>query len=629
MSAIFGIFQRDGSPVDPEKLASLQQSHQRWGPDGSQTWLGTGAAACCGLGQARFFTTPEAHAEHLPLFDPQRGLAFTAAGRVDNRSELMAALPALVAAWPQATLSDGDLMYLAYLHWGADAPQHIYGDWAFAAYHTAEQRLFIARDHLGNTALYYCCDAQTFAFASDRHALPALGLPPGEMDELYLAQVLISWPAYHGERTIFNRLKRLPPAHTLSVNPQQLAARQYWFLEKTPLLRLPNRQAYAEAFLEVFDRAVQAQLRQPAGAGPIASSLSGGLDSGAVTASAAKFLAQTGQTLDAYTSTPLYDTKAYVGQRFGDEWEYAQATAEYAGIRRHQAVDAAEIGVIASIRTMLAIQGEPMHAAGNQYWIIAMLRAAQAAGSRVFLTGQQGNAGISWAGSLFSQPLAYQIRQMGASKWAKEQLKRHLPPALLNAWQKQRAGFEQNCRASAIHPAFARRLDIFELRRQDPSEQLSPNPLALRSFLMPGRSLIGTIYAQMAAEIGLEVRDPTGDARLLAFTFSVPDWVFTDPQTGLERWLIRSAMQGRLPDSIRLNQKRGRQAGDLTLRLRAEAPQVEAALAELAAGPAAAYLDLAYMRQTWQLIQTQDTPAAFDKAIIVLTRGLMATVMPQ
>jgi asparagine synthase (glutamine-hydrolysing) len=83
-------------------------------------------------------------------------------------------------------------------------------------------------------------------------------------------------------------------------------------------------------------------------------------------------------------------------------------------------------------------------------------------------------------------------------------------------------------------------------------------------------------------------------------------------------------MKGRLPDEVRLNRRRGRQAGDLVPRLRASAAEVDNALEELACGPATEYVDVPYMRQVWQMIQTQDTPEVFHKAVTVLTRGVMA-----
>ncbi len=639
MSGIFGIFQRDGTLVEPATLETMRQVMSQWGPDGSNVW----SKDSIGLGQALFFNSSEAYAEQQPCVDPAGDLVLTVASRVDNRSELLATLN--ISDQP-SIVSDGDLIRYAYRHWGEDCVTHIYGDWAFAAWQPTRQQLFLARDHFGMTALYYYLDPRIFAFASSRQALLALNFAPIELDELYLAQVLISWPAYHGERTIHTPIRRLPPAHCLTVTPEKFAVRQYWRLEDTPPLLLRRREDYVAAFREVFDEAVRVRLRLPdrnsaserseSAEKPasstrsgtncrIAVSLSGGLDSSSVTATAARFLRNTDQNLIALTSVPLSDTRHYVGtRRFGDELPFAEATARFTGNVILRPITATNVSPIQAIRQVLQVHNEPSHAACNYYWMLEVRLAARAQGCRVLLNGQIGNASISWAGSVFSQPLAFQLRQLGWRRWSKEWLKRTLPPHLYTTLQRRRMDHKEWYRSSAIRPDFARRLNLLEQRLTDPDERPARTPLEQRRFIMPGRSLNGALHAQLGAAYGIELRDPTADARVLAFTFSVPDHVFIDPETGLDRWLIREAMKGRLPDEVRLNRRRGRQAGDLVPRLRACANEVEVALDELARGPAAAYVDVPYMRQVWQTIQTQDTPEAFHKAITILTRGIMA-----
>ena len=146
----------------------------------------------------------------------------------------------------------------------------------------------------------------------------------------------------------------------------------------------------------------------------------------------------------------------------------------------------------------------------------------------------------------------------------------------------------------------------------------------MRSFLKPGRSIVGSFYAELSLAHGVEMRDPTADARVLAFTFSVPDHIFIDPTSVTDRWLIRETMKGRLPDEVRLNTRRGRQAADLVPRLRASALEVEHTLDEIANGPASEYLNIAHMRDTWLYIQQNNTPDAYNKAVSILTRGIMA-----
>jgi asparagine synthase (glutamine-hydrolysing) len=552
-------------------------------------------------------------------------------------------------ASPMSLIPDGDLILHAYLRWGENAPWHILGDWAFAAFHPAERKLFLARDHFGNTSLYYYSDPRVFAFSSDRAALLALNLTPPVMDELYLAQVLITWDAYHGERTIDQRIKRLPPAHYLTITAEQLEVRQYWRLEDTPYLSLRRREEYVEAFSEVLNEAVRVRLRAPnerrelqqekrgdddcgkVEASPIGVTLSGGLDSSSVTATAFRFLQAEGKGLTAFTSVPLSDTEKYVRNNFGDEFPFAQATAQFAGNVDHVPITGASLTPIDAIRRMLQIDPEPAHAAGNYYWLLELQAAAAMRGCRVLLTGQMGNASISWAGEIHSQPLAVQLRQLGWRKWASDEVrltKRLVKPHVLKGLRAARltphSDLRQWCRHSAIHPDFARRLDLLEMRRQDLEQAQVGTPRDARcSIIKPGRSLAGALWASMGAAHGLEVRDPTADVRVLEFTLSVPDHIFIDPETGMDRWLIREAMKDRLPETVRLNRKKGRQAGDLVPRLRASAMQVESALDELERGPAARYVDVPYMREAWQLIQTQDTPEAYHKSVTVLTRGIM------
>jgi asparagine synthase (glutamine-hydrolysing) len=88
--------------------------------------------------------------------------------------------------------------------------------------------------------------------------------------------------------------------------------------------------------------------------------------------------------------------------------------------------------------------------------------------------------------------------------------------------------------------------------------------------------------------------------------------------------VIRAAMAGRLPDEVRLNRRRGRQAADLVVRLRAEREAVEACLDELASSGAAGVVNLPALRRAWANVLAHDNPAALVDAVNLITRGLMA-----
>ena len=77
---------------------------------------------------------------------------------------------------------------------------------------------------------------------------------------------------------------------------------------------------------------------------------------------------------------------------------------------------------------------------------------------------------------------------------------------------------------SAVHPEFARRLHLRELRLADPEDSLAQNPTNMRlSIIKPGRNFVGALHNERGMANGMEVHDPSSDARVLAFTLSVPE----------------------------------------------------------------------------------------------------------
>ncbi len=620
MSGIFGIFHRDALPADRNILQTMQAKMAHWGTDGSSILL----KGCTGFGQCRLISTPEGQYERLPLWDDVHNLAFTASARLDNRDEL---LQQIRFDQPLSRVSDSEIIYQAYLKWGAECVRKIYGDWSFAIWDPHEHNFFLARDHYGNTSLFYSLTEKVFTFASDSASILALGLQPREMNELYLAQLLIAWPAYYGEQTIFKGLHRLPPAHTLTVSENWSVINNYWKMEDVSPIHLPKRADYIEPFLDLFEKSVDSCLRSPVVNGAslrVGAALSGGLDSSSISIIAANILKRSGGRLQAYTSIPVYSQSAGLYLKmFGDELPYAQSTARQAGNIDLCTIDAAHISPIQSIRHTLQVSNEPVHGAINLFWFQALQEKARQDSLRVLLTGQMGNYGLSWAGDKLSQPLLYQLQNMRFASWVKDQLKKHLPVNILEEVRRRRIPPDWY-KSSSIHPDLAGRLNLMELRLHDPLE--NPRTALQQRFqmILPGRSFVGAFHAQFSAAFGLDVRDPSADVRLLEFTLSVPDQVFIDPETGLNRWLIRAAMKDRLPDDVRLNRKRGQQAADIIPRLRDCAAEVEEALSEIEQGPGRLYVDVTNMRQVWNTIKISETMEAAFKVQSVLTRGIMA-----
>ena len=379
MSGIFGIVGRDAAPPDDGDLGRVQ-------------------AIAASLARPGAILAP---------VSAPADLHFCASARLDARGELVRELGLTPAS--ARSLRDPELLLAAYRRWGENAPAHLTGDWSLAAWHPDQRRLFLARDPIGNGSVYYHLDERSTVFAPTLPSLLSAKRGALALDELYLAQFLVSWNAYHGPGTIYTRVQRLPPAHAVTVTPDRLHLRSYWEPDPQAELRLAGREAYASAFRDVFDEAVQARL--PA-EGQVAATLSGGLDSGSVAVSAARALRAENRRLVALTSVPAADP-ASIGSRIGDELPLARATATAAGNVDLRTVMATRLSPIQAIRLGLEVFGSPVHSAANLFWLLDLHARAAESGADMLLTGQLGNATISWLGDPLSQPLRYQLDRFG------------------------------------------------------------------------------------------------------------------------------------------------------------------------------------------------------------------------
>jgi asparagine synthase (glutamine-hydrolysing) len=634
MNGIFGLFNLDGEPVDANQLALMQEALAYWALDGASQW----SAGEVGMGCLHLASTPEAVGERLPLHDAASGLTLTAGARLDNRTELINHLK-IESNLTRVPVTDSEIILRAYQKWGQDCVHHLDGDWHFAVWDERARSLFLARDHYGNTGLYYYHGPRCFTFASSKKALLALDAVPKVPDLLRVSQVLTSWPG-DGVRTGYENILRLPPAHRMLVTPDRVQTERYWFPENVSELHLKSDDEYVEAFLEAFTQAVSVRLRSYNHVGV---TLSGGLDSGSVMAVAGGLLRERDQSLIAYTSVPLSDPSQYtLKERFGDESHLAGAAARHYGNVEHHLIRAERVSPLEGIERMLWVRDEPGHAAANHYWIVALLEAARQRNVGVLLTGQSGNAIISWPGAgenllptlldgdmtEFWRAFQNACQGAGLSYWRGTRrflLKPLLRPLLYQfqkRWLLSRNSWQEN---SAIRPDFARKIQLSQQMAEAGHNLrlIPPNPLDQRlGIIKPGESIVGSIWLENGTAYGLEVRDPTQDRRVIELCLAIPEDQFQ--RGGVDRWLIRRAMQGYLPDEVRLNTRRGLQGADQGQRVLNNSEEIETAIKVMEQHVLACQiLDLPRMTNVLDSMQNGLTPQNKYDCSTVLLRGIM------
>ena len=613
MSAIFGLCYFDGRPVAPECLSAMRGVMSSWGPDGCTLWRQDNA----GLGKALLSVTPASRYEVMPLHDLENKQVVVAAARLDNRDELCDTFG--IPHPERPTTPDGRLVQLAFKRWGESCPKKFYGDWSFAVWDYGRQRLFLARDQLGNTGLFYYHKPPLFAFASSPKALLALPEVHRQLNEMQLARYLLLFSVEYGAETFWQNVHLLLPGSTAAVTSQFCETKLYWRPEDARAVRLGSDQEYLEGFLEKYRQAVRCRLESLR---PIGVTLSSGLDSGSVTVLAAEALRKRGERLTAFTSVPLYPAKPQLPKQWiADEWPLAHTLAEQWSNIEHIPIRAEHVSPITGLERLFEIFHEPVYGACNMFWYFAMHDEASRRGVGVMLTGQLGNETVSWNGGrdyiLFQfvrgqwntgrrSLLAW--KQQHGTSWLLT-LKHHILRPLLGPLWARRHYLAKPisppwANDAAIQPDFARRLElrkIWQERHHDWSKPLAPE----REWLLrlgPAGAGAGPAYQAFGSAFNQEIRDPTAHVPLVEYCLGLPGEQYTCQ--GGDRMLLRRGLTGLMPPVVLWNTRYGHQAADLIYRLLAHANQVEALLKRLGSSSAAREcLNLAALTQVWHSLQ--------------------------
>jgi asparagine synthase (glutamine-hydrolysing) len=296
VSGIYGVVTTDGAPVARETLAPMAAALSFYGPDGHGQWCGESA----GLGHLMLHVTPESLQERQPA--SLRGaphLIITADARIDNRDELFDALGVALAG--REKTPDSSLILLAFERWGEDCPKKLLGDFAFAIWNTRDRTLFCARDPFGCKPFVYYHGARRFIFASDVNGVLAL-LESPRLNHPLLAAYL-QMKTYYAEKrlTFFENVVKLEPAHIATLREGELNTSCYWAPEDVAEIHEPGVRDYDEHLAFLFRQAVDCRVRS---AFPIASHLSGGIDSSSVTILASRLLRANGKELATFSWSP-------------------------------------------------------------------------------------------------------------------------------------------------------------------------------------------------------------------------------------------------------------------------------------------------------------------------------------
>jgi asparagine synthase (glutamine-hydrolysing) len=243
----------------------------------------------------------------------------TADARLDCRAELLAELQRR-GREIRLSAADSDLILHAYAVWGTPCVDHLRGDFSFAIWDARNKQLFCARDQFGIKPFYY---AQLRDFLLFSNTLNCLRLHPRvsvKLNDAAIGDFLLFGQNYDNATTTFREIQRLPPAHWLIASTSGLTIRRYWAPPTDGRIRYSKPRDYIENFHSLLQTAVADRLRTDR----IGILLSGGLDSSSVAAVANEVSAKSAQAADIRGFT-------YVnGSQIADpEGRFASETGEF------------------------------------------------------------------------------------------------------------------------------------------------------------------------------------------------------------------------------------------------------------------------------------------------------------
>lgn len=268
MSAIGGIYNFDGEPVDHRFLLNMGCTLAAHGPDGGDEVTFGGV----GMVYRAFHTTRESRLEAQPMISP-RGHVLCWDGRLDNREELIS----LVRESICGELTDAAIVLAAYEKWGTRFPSRIFGDFTLSLWDPHSRLLLLARDHAGVRALFYRSDERRIVWSTDLKVLLDQTGYQLEINEEYVADFITRRP--DPSQTPYKNIYAVPPAHVVTVNGGHLQLKRFWGLDPKRKIRYRHDSEYEEHFRQVFREAVRCRLRSDR---PVWSELSGGFDSSSI-----------------------------------------------------------------------------------------------------------------------------------------------------------------------------------------------------------------------------------------------------------------------------------------------------------------------------------------------------------
>ena len=557
MSAIGGIINFNGEPVDAEMLAEMSNNLRAYGPDGAfEVRQGS-----IGVVHCAFHTNLESRLERQPLVN-QAGCILAWDGRLDNREELIPVLRDELAA----NHSDNSIVMAAYTKWALSFPQRIIGDFAFSLWDPKTRTLLLARDPVGTRLLFYHVDKNRLVWSSRLEPLLQFPDVDLEVNDEYVAGYLSLHP---GEGlTPYKKIHAVAPAHLVIVRDGKVSLQRFWGLDPDKEIRYRTDRDYEEHFIHLFAEAVRTRLRVD---GPVWADLSGGLDSSSIVCVADEVMKRGSvQASGLETVSAVFDESST-----SDERKFISIVEQKRGPHGHHFCETAYPLLSASAFDGLRSIPNPIELWGEYHR--AVRKKMRECGVRVLLAGIGGDELLTAShdpspelADLLVQRKFSDLHQRSKS-WSLALKKPYFDvllrysilPTLPRRIQSLHKRRQRAKRFSLLQPRFVKEFGLYE-RLLGPKDVFGcrlPSSCGQASAFLSVRDVISS--GHLLAWGPVEITYPFTHRPLVEFLQAIPPTQWIRP--GQPRSLLRRALQTYLPVEIAQRKGKGSTA-EATLR---------------------------------------------------------------
>lgn len=276
MCGISGIWKLNNTQVNENELRTFTDSLSHRGPDGAGYWINNSKELGLGHRRLSILDTSENGSQPMHAFNGDHVIVYN--GEIFNFLELKRELS---SEYEFSTGTDTEVILAAYIKWGEECVHKFNGMWAFAIYNKRTHTLFLSRDRWGIKPLYYFSNKERFCFASETIAFRHLENFKREIDPDLLKRAISNFESMEGYGyTIFANIFNLLPGHSITLKRGEKVNQKKWWDTRKNLVKVPaSYEEQKEEFFRLFKNACELRLRSDV---PVATALSGGLDSSAV-----------------------------------------------------------------------------------------------------------------------------------------------------------------------------------------------------------------------------------------------------------------------------------------------------------------------------------------------------------